>query len=192
MKKFEWQHSDETLLYYTRENLMSFLIGHLKDFCFVMALILVFLLIWVSTFWKEQIFVYVWAFIIFLPFFWYYSKKYKDWEFYVTNKRVIKYMRSGIFSKHEKIYDINDIKQVRWDTIGLWSIIFKYGTINMDAFLSANLWEKTDTPGTYFRGIKNYKDVVMYFSRVIDFIQKNPETKEITPYIPKKLRKNNS
>lgn len=190
-KSFEWQHNDEILLYQTKEHIVSFIIWHIKDFFLILVFFTIITSIFIQLFKESYIIILIISFSILFGIFLYFKNKYNTWIMYVTNKRILKYMKSWIFARHEKIYSIQDIKQVRWDSSTYFDILFKYWTINMDTASSTEWKSVKENKWIYFRWIKNHKDVVLYFSRVIDLIS-SWKTEELTPYIPKKLRQKNN
>ena len=180
MKVFPWQYKNEKVLYFSRENLISFIKNSLIEIFVIIALSLfVFFLVWI-LFSKYTIGIILWTLILIFWIGYVFSTRYKT-TYIITNKRVIKFTKSWLFIFFKKEVKLNEIKEniatQKWlinKLFNIWNLKIIWGWV---------IW---------FRWIKYPEEVSSYLSRLIDFLKENPgfDYNQIKEFIPRKIRKN--
>ena len=178
---FKGQYSDEKVLFYVKENIVNFI--------FKKIYILISLLIFSSIFsgiiyyfyWKIFFIVSIFLLIFFIIY--YYYLIYRDTLLTFTTRRMIKDVRTGLFSKHKKELKILDVKSSMTNKSGFLHTILWIWNIKVE-------WAETKA-AIYFTWIKEHKQISNYIWRVIDYIKLNAHTDNIARYQDKKYRQKN-
>lgn len=176
MKDFEWQFSGEKLLLKDNENLFSFLLWKIGVISFV--IILPILIFFVSNY----IISIISTIILFSLSFFYLRFFYNNTIFLITSRRIIKIVRTWLFSLHRKELNLLDLKQVTITTSGFIDSIFWYWNILLQ-------WSEAES-SIYMRWINDNKEVWNYVSSIISYIKLNWHTDNISRFRTKKERQN--
>lgn len=181
MEKFQGQWRSERILYFSREVVLSFfLVNFFKLFTF---LVLFFILIIIMFFFEVWMIYYflltiLWFFFIFiyLYVFWY------NTYLIVTNKRIIKFVNEWLFVFHFKELKIDNLQEKVCKVWWIFWKIMNYWNVNF-------IWKDQQTV-IRFRWVKSPKEVVLYVSRLRDYIIENPNYRidDLNKFIPRKLR----
>jgi len=179
---FKWQYSDEKVLFYMKENIINFIF---QKFYILISLILFSSIISGAVFYIYW-YIFFSIIIILLLFFiiYYYYIIYRDTNLIFTTRRIIKDVRTWLFSKHRKELKILDIKSSTSNKNGIIQTILMIWNIKIE-------WTENKS-SIHFRWIKEYSQVSNYIWRVIDYIKLNWHTDNIARYQDKKYRKNNN
>lgn len=179
MKEFNWQYSDEKLLLKKHESLISFLLSKWYFFIFLS----IFSIVWffITKYMIQNIIISaVLPIMIIITFIFYLRLLYTNTWIIITTRRVIKFVRNGIFNDHKKELKLADIKATSIkrnfiDTLfGYWNITIQGTEKNSDI---------------YFKGITGYADISNYIWRILDYIKLNWHTDNISKYVKKHERK---
>ena len=182
MKVFDWQAKNEKVLYLSRQNLLSFFIIELVSILTIIWVSVFIFLIWYFVFENLIISLLVSIFILILWFLYLFFTWYKTY-FVVTNKRIIKFVRSWIFSQHMKEMKLDQINEKVARRRGVIETIFKIWNVKIS-------WKDKENV-IWFEWVKYPQEVVQYISRVIDYIKENQDYdyKTLKEFIPRKYRK---
>jgi len=179
MKEFEWQYSDEKLLFKNHENIISFLLR--KFHLFIVYMILSSLLfIFIIYLLKSYIIASIISILTFFILFIYLRRQYTNTWVIITTRRVLKLVRSGLFTQHRKELKLNDIKATTARRNFIDSIFWYWNIMIQWTDEHSNI---------YFRWIKWHSDITNYIWRVLDYIKLNWHTDNISKYKSKKERK---
>jgi len=179
MKEFEWQYSDEKLLFKQHENLISFILR--KFHLFIVYLILSAILFISTKYFLDSYFIStIVLIIIFFILFIYLKRQYSNTWIIITTRRVLKLVRSGIFTQHRKELKLTDIKATTTRR-NFFDSIFWYWNIMIQ-------WTEEHS-NIYFKWIKWHSDIANYLWRVLDYIKLNWHTDNIARYKTKKDRR---
>jgi hypothetical protein len=111
-KKFPGQAKNEKVLFYSKENIVSYIVRHISVIFIFFALeLFVIILSWFFSLniWVEIIFILIPLLILcILYIFW--NKTY----FIVTNKRLLKFVRNGIFTEHMKELKLDQLNELTY------------------------------------------------------------------------------
>ncbi len=176
MPTFTWQYHDEKILFKKYEHTASLIIRNLPRLLAIIALCSIitssiFFFSKSTTYTGISLFI---SFIIIVIFLYFIRLFHKETFFVLTNKRAIKSVRNGFFSSHIKELKIENIKQTTANNFWLFAKIFWYGNINVQG--------PEENTSLYFKSIPKNKKIVMYISRMIDYIQKNGSDTELWEY----------
>lgn len=163
--KFKGQYADETLLLKKHENIISFSLA--KIYIVIIYLVLATAIYAVSRYIFEMTSLgIIGAVIILLWWLFYLRYQYTNTWMVITDKRVLKLVKSSLFVDHRRELKLVDIKAtlVRRN---ICNILFGYGTIEVQG---------TDMDShVYFRGVRHHEDIVNYLSKIIDIAKNHPE-----------------
>ena len=181
MKIFQWQAKDEKVLFFSREYMLHYVVNRLFDIASIIwvgLVVMVLLYMLVDQLASIIFFVIgILCLIYILITFW------KNTFIIVTNRRILKYVKDWIFSHHVKelkIYNLQEtIANCRW----IFDKVFDCGTLS---FIGKD--EQTEI---HFVWIKNPEEIVMYVSRIKDFIVENKDYdyKQLREFVTRKNRK---
>lgn len=178
-KQFQWQYSGEKILFWLHESIISFLFhifflgfSFTLFLCVISSLISYFLSL---IFWI--LFFFVWIFLMGYYFFHEFHSSYLIF----TTRRIIKNIHSGFFAQHRKELHVKDFKQITSVQNTFIEKVFWYGNIIV------NFW---DASWIQFRWIKNAREVSEYVARVMDYMDKNGATDDISQFKTRKERYN--
>jgi hypothetical protein len=179
MKDFEWQYSDEKLLLKQHENLIHLLLRkfHLFIVYIILSAILFIIIEYKFNSYIISFFISIWIFLI---LFIYLKRQYSNTWIIITTRRVIKLVRSGIFTQHRKELKLTDIKATT-SRRNFFDSIFWYWNIMIQ-------WTEEHS-NIYFKWIKGNADIANYLWRVLDYIKLNWHTDNIAKYKTKKSRR---
>lgn len=178
---FKWKYSDEKTLFKIKENLIFFIFSKLV---IVIPIILFSSILSLFLFYFVNLFLAISAIIIvIILIFLYYYLIYKDSFIIFTTRRMIKEIRTGIFSKHRKELKIVDIKSSLANKTGFIQAILRIWNIKIE-------WTENNS-AIYFNWIKEYDNISNYIWRVIDYIKLKWHTDNIAMYQNKVKRKKN-
>ena len=180
--RFQWQAKNEKILYYKRENLFHYLLRELTTF---------FVILWVALFVSFLIYVFVGIFvailvffiILFLGLFYLFYLHHKTYVI-ITNKRILKFVRNGLFSEHMKELKLDQLNEVSSAKQWIIEKLFQLWNIKI-------VWKDKENV-IWFQWVKYPKEVVLYISRLRDYVvveNPNYNLEDIKPFIPRKKRK---
>ncbi|MDQ7009189.1 MAG: hypothetical protein Q9M94_02765 [Candidatus Gracilibacteria bacterium] len=179
LPKFSGQYSDEKVLFRIQENKVNFIFT--KLYILISFLIFSSILSAILYYFVNYITAIVIFIFLLISIFGYYYYIFKDSFLIFTTRRIIKQIRTGIFSKHKKELKIMDIKSSLSNKRGFIQTLLRIGNIKV---------EGSESEGSiYFTGIKEYSQVSNYIGRVIDHIKLKGHTDDIARYQDKKYRK---
>jgi len=184
MKKLEWQHNNEKVLYFARENIFSYIIKN-YNFIFLILWILIFIFFFVYFIEiKKTIFILILMFYVFFSFILFYFFWHKTY-FIITNKRVMKYIRNWLFAEHTKELKIAQIGELTVSKKWIISKIFGFWNIKIT-------WQDKECV-IWVRWINYSHEVIQYISRLKDYILENPwyDYNKLNPFKLRKERKKN-
>lgn len=164
MKKLNWQAKNEKILYFSRENIIFYLIR-----IFNKIFIFIWLILFISFLAKFLNNYYLLFLIIFIIIIWF-ILSYIFWYntyFVVTNKRLVKYIRSWIFTEHNKELKLDQLNELTYSIRWIYNKLFNVWNIKI-------VWKDKENV-IYFTWIKNPDEVVQYISRLRDFLFENPD-----------------
>ena len=179
MKTFPGQHKNEKVLYLTTEHPISFLNHNIgKIFVFTMLGFFIFFLIWFFI-WYTLIWLITGLAIALGGITYLFLTRIKT-KYIITNKRVIKFTKSGAFIFYKKEIALADIKENIATQKWILNKIFNLGNVKI-------IWWGI----IWFRGIKYPEEVSSYLWRLANFLKENPnyDYKQIKEFIPRKIRK---
>ena len=82
----------------------------------------------------------------------------------VTNKKIVKSVRNGLFSSHIIELPLSRVRQIRADNNGLIPRIFGYWNIEIQAY--------EESSNMYFKALKNNKKTLADISKILENIKK--------------------
>jgi len=178
---FKWQYSDEKVLFYIKENIINFIFQKL----YILFSLIIFSVIisGVIYYLSSVIWLIISIFLLIFFIIYYYYLIYRDTNLIFTTRRIIKDVRTWIFSKHRKELKILDIKSSLRNKKGFIQTILRVWNIKIE-------WTESES-SIYFRWVKEYTEISNYIWRVIDYIKLNWHTDNIARYQDKKYRKEN-
>lgn len=180
-KEFEWQYSWEKILLKSKEHKFSFLLKNISNFLLFCSILFI---IWIINFYSAKISaIYYLLFFVFLFILWYFYIKFRDTNFYITSRRIIKKVRQWIFVEHHKELKLEDIQQINSRTINFFWSIMNFWTIEFQG-------PHNKEDNIYIVWIKRHREIVTYLWRVKDYIDKNGHTDNIATFKTKKERQN--
>ena len=168
------------MLYLSTEHPISFLKHNIVQiFTFIMLGFFVFFLIWIFI-WYTIIWVITGLATALGGITYLFLTRIKT-KYIITNKRVIKFTKSGLFIFYKKEIELSDIKENIATQKWILNKIFNLGNVKI-------VWWGT----IWFRGIKYPEEVSSYLWRLANFLKENPnyDYKQIKEFIPRKIRKN--
>ncbi len=162
---FKWQYWDEKLLLKKHENIISFFIR--KIYVIVIYTTLSTLVyFWLNYIFSSNFINIVWAILTMALWLWYLYYQYSHSWMIITNKRVIKLIKSSIFITHKRELKLVDIKASLLRKNFL-HFLFGFGLIEIQG---------TDYKSSiYFEWVKPHEDILNYLSKIIDIVKTNPE-----------------
>lgn len=181
LPSFKGQYSDEKVLFNIKENITNFLFKKLYILISLIIFSNIFSVIIYYFLWK--IFFIISVIILIILIFIYYYIIYKNTNFIFTTRRIIKDVRTWLFTKHRKELKIMDIKSSLTNKKWLLQTILRTWNIKIE-------WTESNS-AIYFTWIKEYSQISNYIWRVIDYIKLNWHTDNIARYQDKKYRKEN-
>jgi len=176
MQSFEWQYQDERILFKKHESVAATIFR-------IIPVLFFFLIFWgvssLITFYISKNILYTWVSIwiivfIILVYLFFIIKFHRETFFAFTDKRAVKSVRNWIFSHHLKELKIDNIKQTTSTSMWILGKVFGYWNINVQ-------WPDKET-SLYFRSIPENKAIILYISRMIDFIKKDWENAELREF----------
>lgn len=173
MQTFEWKYHDEKVLFKKHESKASAFFRALPK---ILAIIIVGSLVSTIIYYISKSFLYtgitasVFLIILFV-FLFFIIKFYKETFFAFTDKRAVKSVRNWLFAHHLKELKIDNIKQTTSNNSGMFGKIFGYWNIIIQ-------WPEEKT-SLYFRNISENKAIVLYISRMIDYMKKDWDSAEL-------------
>jgi len=177
---FKWQYSNEKVLFYLKENVLSFILS--KIYILLSLIIFIIILSGIILYFFWTIWFLIVLIILILSVIFYYYFLYKNTIFTFTTRRIIKNVRTWLFSKHKKELKILDIKSSTASKNWFIQTILKIWNIKIE-------WTENKS-SIFFNWIKEYEQISNYIWRVIDYIKLNWHTDNIARYQDKKYRKN--
>jgi len=176
MQSFEWQYHNEKILFKKHENSAAFIF---RIFPKILIILILGSLFSSLTYYISKNLIYslipagffIVILIIYLLFI---IKFHKETFFAFTDKRVVKSVRNWLFSQHIKELKIENVKQTTATSMWIAGKIFGYGNINVQ-------WHDKET-SLYFRNIWENKAIVLYISRMIDFIKTQWDKAELRKF----------
>lgn len=182
MKKIAGQHKNEKILYFTRENLISYIVRN-YNFIFLIFWWAIFLMIFLYFLQFNVIIIVLiislYLLIVFLIIFYIWYKSY----FIITNKRLIKYVRNWLFSEHIKELKIDQLNELISNKKWILEKVFNFGNIKIT-------WKSKENV-IWVIWINLPDEVVQYVSRLRDYILDNPwyDFNELKEFKSRKERK---
>lgn len=178
IKDFEWQYSDEKLLFKKHENLISFILK--KFHLFIVYIILSTIAFFaIKYFLKSYIIATIISIITLLTLFIYLKRQYSNTWVIITTRRVLKLVRNWIFTQHRKELKLSDIKATTARRNFIDSIFWYWNIVIQWTEEHSNI---------YFKWVNGHADVINYIWRVLDYIKINGHTDNIARYKAKKER----
>lgn len=179
MKDFKWQYSDEKVLFKTKENLVNFILSKIwLIFAFILITSLISLILYYFEYKIASIILFL---IILISIILYNLFIYKNTFFLFTTRRIIKQIRTSLFSSHRKELKIMDIKSSLAHKKWFFQALLWVWNIKIE-------WTEKEW-SIYFTWIKEHKEIANYIWRVIDYIKLNWHSDNISRYQNKKTRK---
>ena len=176
---FKWKYSDEKTLFLVKENLVYFIFS--KLFTIIPILIFTSIVSWILYYFNNLLLSIITTIIVVLLILWYYTLIFKDSFLIFTTRRVIKQIRTSLFSYHRKELKVLDIKSSMHNK--KWFIQTILWIWNIKVEWSEKEWN------IYFTWIKEHSAISNYIWRVIDYIKIEWHTDNIAMYQNKKIRK---
>jgi len=173
MQSFEWQYQDEKILFKKHESVASTISR-------TVPMVIGFLILWcifsTVVYYISKSVSYTWISIgifwcILCVYLFFVIKFHRETFFVFTDKRAVKSVRNWLFAHHLKELKIENIKQTTSNNMWILWKIFGYWNINVQ-------WPDKET-SLYFRNIPENKAIVLYISRMIDFIKKACDNAEL-------------
>ncbi len=180
MKSFSWQAKDEKILYFGREFLLSFV----ARYFYIIFGIFIISLILIGIFYVLKIYIAIALLILWLILtIIFFVIIYKNTYFIITNKRLLKFVRSWFFSEHVKELKLDQINELTFERNWFLKKLFNFGNIKI-------VWKDREAV-MWVIWLKYPDEIVQYISRLKDFIKENPdfEIDKLLPFIPRKIRK---
>lgn len=178
-KDFEWQYSDEKLLFKSHEHILSFFL----DKTHVFAVYIVFSLLVggvVGFVFHSSLAGVLVTGIIFAIYVLYMYTLYKNTWLIVSSRRILELTQNGFFKKHRRELKLMDIKATESERSVFETMLWVSRLTIKGTEEDANI---------YFKWIPGGSDVANYIGRVIDYLKLNKHTDEISRYVSKKERK---
>lgn len=182
MKKFAWQHKNEKVLYFSRENIFSYIMREF-NFIFIILWILLFIVFFTYFFQFQKIILFIIVILyilISLSLFWFFWAK---TFFIITNKRVMKYIRNWLFSHHTKELKIDQINELTITKPWMIAKLLNFWNIKI-------VWKDKEAV-IWIKWLSYNDEVVQYVSRLKDYFLENPwyDCKKLVPFKLRKERK---
>ena len=175
MKKFPWQAKNEMVLLDVKSHLLRQFLPKIWLYggILLFGLFSAYLFGW-----------WVFGFSVFLVFLILAYELYlwKWTKMIVTNKRIIKFVKSWIFSEHLKELKLKQVTEII--AVKKW-FLNKILTTGNVKFVG-----KDKETVIWFQNVKYPEEIVMYVSRLKDFLKENPDVEptQLKPFIPRKER----
>ena len=176
---FKWQYSDEKVLFYIKENIINFIFKKLYILFSLIIFSAIISGILYYFYWKIVLISSI-VILLFIIIYYYYLI-YRDTLLIFTTRRLIKNVRTGLFSKHRKELKILDIKSSIATKEWFLQTILMIWNIKVE-------WTENKASINFY-WIKEHSQVSNYIWRVIDYIKLNWHTDNIARYQDKKYRK---
>ena len=161
IQEFLW---NDTILLKKQEHIVSVLLHFLKSisifFIFSIMLSYIIYTIFWSIFFSSLLFIIV---IIFS--FFYVRMFYKDTFLVITNTKVLKSVRNGLFSSHIIELPLSRIRQIRANNTWICAKICWYWDLEIQGF--------EESSNMYFRAMSDNKKAMSVISSAIEDIKKN-------------------
>jgi len=183
MKTFQWKAKNEKILYYSTENMFYYVYKDFLTYIVIFGLSL-FVAFIIYLVFENILFSMVIIFLInfvYILYKWYLHHK---TYVIVTNKRILKFVRNGLFSEHMKELKLDQLNEVSSAKVGFVEKLFKLGNIKVVGKDKENV--------IWFKWIKYPQEVVLYISRLRDYVVfERPDYKleDLIEFKPKKERK---
>lgn len=172
-KIFEWQYQDEKVLFKKHEHYISTILRTIKNWFLVLVVSIILALITKSF--LDNLILPIIIIIIPIITYVYFIKIFHDETFFIfTNRRAIKSVRNGIFASHLKELKLENIRQTTSNNFWILGKVFNYWNINVQ-------WPDEAT-SLYFRNVPENKNLVLYISRMLDYIKKEGYDAELWEY----------
>ncbi len=173
MQHFDWQYQDEKVLFKKHESTASSIFRAMPKIVVILILgSISSSIIYYASKNITYMWVSIWIFFVILCIYLFFVIKFhKETFFAFTNKRAVKSVRNWLFSHHLKELKIDNIKQTTSNNSWMLAKIFDYWNINVQ-------WPETET-SLYFRNISENKAIVLYISRMIDYIKQHGDDAEL-------------
>ena len=184
MQRFPGQAKDEKILFFAREHWIEAIRSNRVGFNLIL-----FLIIWIVL--LDLIFpdymraINLVGILLIVAVGLYILMRHHNTFLIITNKRVLKQVKTAIFSIHKKEIRLDQIVQAVYSKKWIWENLLKFGSIKIVATAKeATLW---------FRWISLPDEVVAYISRLRDFLAQNPDVNisQIRPFITRRQRYKN-
>ena len=182
MKKFQWQAKNEKVLYFSRQEWIHYILINFLN---------ILIILWISFFISFVVYIFTENFNISLMLFVIllilaFSYMYLLWKktyVIITNKRILKFVRSWLFSEHMKELKLDQLNEVSARKQWFIEKIFRTWNIKITGKDKENV--------IWFQWVLYPKEIVLYISRLRDYIIENPDYKveDIKEFIPRKERK---
>ncbi|MBS8122230.1 hypothetical protein [Candidatus Vampirococcus lugosii] len=181
-KKFNGQSKDEYVLYFARENFLRYFFSKIADFGTIFGIGLIFMFISL-VFNKIIVAIIIALFVVFTTLIMYVFLFWRNTYLIITNDRLIKFSRDGIFKSHIREINIYSIQECISKCGGFIDKVLNCGSVT---FIGKDLKIQI-----YFDGVNYPEELTMYVSRLREFMKNNSEypPKEITCFMPRKIRK---
>jgi len=183
MKKFPGQAKNEKILFYSKENFLHYFIR--KFTVFLITIWVALFISFIYYFITQDFNISLMLFIIVLVITWgYMLYLYNNTYVILTNKRILKFVRNWLFSEHMKELKLDQLNEVSSTKMWIIEKLFQIGNIKIVGKDKENV--------IWFQWIKYPKEVVLYISRLRDYLfVENPDYNldEIKEFIPRKKRK---
>lgn len=181
-KKFDGQYKTEKILYDANEYIISYFMRSLKySFPYLGICFFVLFLMFFAELNLKYI---VLAWIIFLLFWLFSFYIFWKWNrFIVSNKRIIKLIKSGFFRNHTNEIWLKQLNKFSFKKIWFFAKVLNYGTVRIIS--------KDEHTTIRWNWIKYPNELIQYISRLKDFLNENPDfdQKELQVFKTRKERK---
>ena len=161
IQEFLW---DDTILLKKQEHIVSVFFRFIKNISIflVFSIMLSYIIYTLSN---TVIFSIVLVILAIILAFFYIRVFYKDTFLVVTNTKVLKSVRNGIFSSHIIELPLSRIRQIRANNNGVFAKIFRYWDIEIQGF--------EESSNMYFKAMTQNKKAMSVISSAIEDIKKN-------------------
>ena len=176
MLHFEWQYHDEKVLLKRHEHKVRFILRSMPIWIGILLLGTIISIIGHFTL-ESSLFTglsCVTTIVFLMLYIFFIIKFHKETFFAFTNKRAIKSVRNWLFASHIKELKLENIKQTTANNFGMVGKICTYWNINVQ-------WPDENT-SLYFRAIPENKNIVLYISRMLDYIKEHWADTELWEY----------
>ena len=175
MKVFSWQAKNEVVLLNVRSSFLRYIFPK------------IWLYIWILAFWifSSLLFsyiVFIFSVVICLLFISYEIFLWTWVKMIVTQKRVLKFVRTGLFSTHFKELKLLQLTEISAVKRGLLNKILNTWNVKF-------IWKDKEAV-IWFKYIKYPEEVAMYVSRLKEFLLENKDfdPNKLNVFIPRKNR----